>query len=70
MTVENLIEVENHVKENHQDENGRFECKNCHKTFKQKQNIKWHNEAVHEGKRFPCSECKKIIFQIQMGTQF
>ena len=41
-----------------------FQCDKCNSFFKSKQNMKWHMESVHEGKKqFQCSICSASLAQ-------
>ena len=45
--------------------NGRYECKQCHKTYTSYQGLCNHKKSVHMGVRYPCDQCD---YQATMKT--
>ena len=62
-TFQDLLDINNHIKEIHQDENNRYVCEMCDKNYLVKQGLKSHIESIHKGKRHPCSKCDKTFFR-------
>ena len=58
---ENPIEVSyDHITKKNNDE---YQCPNCNYTSKFKSNVKQHIKSIHEGKKYPCKLCDKVVTQ-------
>ena len=62
----NIYQIKKHIKIVHEGKNAdneefRFNCDSCDKSFASVQRLKGHNQSVHEGKTYKCVFCDKNL---------
>ena len=54
-------QVELDLKLLNQNENGRYQCDLCDKSYARKHKLNEHKRIIHEGQRFQCEYCDKVL---------
>ena len=54
-------QVELDLKLLNQNENGRYQCDLCDKSYARKHKLNEHKRIIHEGQRFQCDFCDKVL---------
>ena len=56
-----IAEKYNHITQKINDELIINECPSCNYTSKFKSNVRQHIRSIHEGKKYPCKLCDKVV---------